>query len=160
MRRLFATLLILFSAIEAFAQVDSLKMAALGSKLDEYVEAIHAQPLDEQAVEVDYIIGSCEDPDLREYIANDLYRRFHDSKVMGSENVAVHIFDEWFAKGGMKMASDTDYLTAQIFAEFNRMSLIGKQAPSLELYDREGGRVVIEPGSNGRGSVVYFFDTD
>ncbi|MBQ0044592.1 MAG: hypothetical protein KBT05_06195 [Bacteroidales bacterium] len=160
MRRLFATFLILFSAMQAFAQVDSLKLAALGSKLDEYVEAIHAQPLEEQNVEVDYIISSCEDPALREHVANDLYRRFHDSKVMGSENVAVHIFDTWFAKGGMKMASDTDYLTAQIFAEFNRMSLIGEHAPSLDMYDREGNRVVMEPGANGRGSVVYFFDTD
>lgn len=160
MRKLLVAILILVSSLQTFAQVDSLKAAALSSKLGEYVEALYAEPLDVQYKEVDYIISSCDEAPLREYVANELYKRFHDSKVMGAENVAVHIFDKWFAKAGMKMANDTDYLAAQIFAEFNRQSLIGETAQSLEMYDREGSRVVVEPGSNGRGTVLYFFDAD
>jgi len=158
MRKLISVILASLIGLQAFAQVDSLKAAALSGKLDEYVQAMMTESLPAQCEEVDYIISSIEDKALREIVANDLYKRYYDSKVMGAETVAVHIFDKWFADKSLNMSSD--YLTAQVFAEFNRLSLIGKQAPSLELFDREGNRVEVVPGSASRYSVIYFFDAD
>lgn len=160
MKRILAAAFILFLSFRASAQIDSLRAAGLNAKLDEYVPAIQAASLPEQYSEVDFVIGSCEDKVTREFVARSLYDRFRNSRIMGSENVAVHIYDRWFADGTLRPGSDTDMLAARIFAEFNRQSLIGARAPELVLNDASGAEKRVVPGSDGRDAVLYFYDID
>ena len=108
-RRFLAGLVLLLAlpfSSAAFAQdsLDTHLSDVLLDKLDGYVPAIQALPLAQQDEEVEFLISSCKDKSLRERVAEELFHRFHDSKIMGSENVAVHIYDRWFADGTLSFS--------------------------------------------------------
>lgn len=147
--------------LHAQAPVDSLRRAALGAKVDEYVDAIALYPLADQEAECDFLIRSCQDSLDRQFVAVRLYDRYLNSPLLGSENVAVHIVDEWFLSGQVEMYNEMDYINAFAFAEFNRSSLIGKAAPELRLKTANDEPVLLcPPGGTGRYSVLYFYSPD
>ena len=112
-----ATVLV-FSVTAVYAssagQPDSLKLAALDAKLDEYLMAISRESLEIQQQECDFIIESAADPVVRKRIANKVYTAYLESPLMGAEAVAIHIFDKWFLSGDASMESDMDLLNARI----------------------------------------------
>lgn len=141
-------------------QLDSTVRIALDSRLAEYFSAIERAGTDVQKGECDFLIETCTDSLMRQHVAVSVYEHYRDSKVMGSEAVAIHVFDTWFKPGKVKMRSDSDLFAAGIFAEFNRQSLIGNKAPELLLYDVETNPVTLFSGGiSGRYSVLYFYDT-
>jgi len=75
---------------------------------------------------------------------------------MGDDAVAVHIADKWILSGKVKMHSQIDRMNAQIFADFNRSSLIGMSAPLLAVRDTSGAALTVPMGN----SILYFYDTD
>lgn len=138
---------------------DSLKMAALDAKLTEYLNAISRESFDVQKQECDFLIGSTTDSLVRTAVARKILSTYMDSPVMGAETVAVHVIDNWFSNGAVKMSSDIDLLNARIFADFNRQSLIGCKAPDLMMENHVGQQIAF-PGDSGRYSVLYFYDAD
>ena len=187
MKKTIIIILSLLSALNLSAQsADSSKFAALGLKLAEYYDAMKHESLAVQESECDFLIETATDLTLRQYIAQNIYDHFSASPVMGAENVAVHVFDKWFADGTLQMSSPQAYHDARTYADFNRQSLIGCRAPSLELEspdgtivtlfgpdagyvngiaEGQGKRVGNEEGKaseNGVGkfSVLFFYDAD
>ena len=77
---------------------------------------------------------------------------------MGSETVAIHILDEWFFSGKVKMYNDIDLLNAKIFADFNRQSLIGLKAPQLTLLTRNNESRDLFSEAPGAYKILYFYD--
>ena len=152
-------LLFLTVAGEASAQLDSTVRKALDTRLAEYFEAIRFEGAEVQKGECDFLIDTCMDSLMRQHVAISAYEHYRDSHVMGSEAVAIHVFDKWIASGKVKMRDETELLSARIFAEFNRRSLIGNSAPELTLYDLEGNPVTLFDGPSDRFSVLYFYDT-
>lgn len=155
MRRLIlilASLLLLTTVLSAQDEY-----AALDDKLREYTDAIDGESFETRYREVDFLIGSCADSPTRSHVALWLYERYRTSKLMGSENVAVHIFDRWLATGEAGM-DDTELMAARMYADFNRRSLIGAQAPRLTLQDTADSDVTFP--LEGHYSVLYFYDTD
>ena len=139
MRKTASIILSLLLALTLSAQsTDSSKFAALGLKLAEYYDAMVHESLDVQKAECDFLIETATDSVLRQYIAQHIYDHFSESPVMGSENVAVHVFDKWFADGSMSMSSPQTYADARTYADFNRQSLLGCQAPALEMETPDG----------------------
>ena len=152
---------ILISTFSFAQNVDSLRLAALGERLQEYYKAIERETLAVQKGECDFLIESSEDSLVRQFVTLDIFNHFLDSPLMGSENVAVHVFDKWLADRKVKMKAETDYIAAKVFAEFNRRSLIGSEAPSILLESFEGDSVELYDLAQGnRFSVLYFYDTD
>lgn len=147
MKRFLCIILTVFTTVILQAQVpiDSLRRATLGAKVDEYVDAIALYPLADQEAECDFLISSCQDSLDRQFVAVRLYDRYLNSKLLGSENVAVHIVDEWFLSGKVQMYNELDYINAFAFAEFNRSSLVGAPAPDLKVQDRDGRRWTFSP---------------
>ena len=147
---------------EGVVQLDSAVRAALTGKLAEYFEAISREPVDVQMGECDFLIESSEDSLIRAHIAQTIYDHYVDNPVMGAEAVAIHVYDKWFKPGLVKMASDMDMLGAQIFAEFNRQSLIGCSAPELTMTTPHGDSVQLfgQDEQAGCFRVLYFYDTD
>lgn len=141
-------------------ELDSAVRVALDTKLAEYFMAIEREGTDVQKGECDFLIETCTDSLMRQHVALAIYDHYRDSKVMGSEAVAIHVFDTWIAPGKVRMRSDAEMMAARIFAEFNRLSLIGNKAPELSLYNIENEPVTIlgREGS-GRFSVLYFYDS-
>ena len=152
----------LFAFSLSAQQADSAKLAALGLKLNEYYEALKHESLDVQMQECDFLIESSTDSLVRQYVALDIYSHYVASPVMGSENVAVYIFDKWLQTGKVKMKSNGDFVEAQAFAEFNRGSLIGKKAQELTMETIDGSIESLygKDDPSGVFRVLYFYDTD
>ena len=129
----------------------------LGAKLEEYFTALAGENAAVQSAECDFLIESCQDSLVRQFVALKIYDHYLRSHIMGDDAVAVHIADKWFLSGAVPMASDEDLLNAQIYAEFNRSSLIGEAAPKLTLTNPDGEEVDV-PARSGY-SVLYFYDT-
>ena len=155
---LFVSLLLAFSL--SAQQADSDRLAVLGLKLNEYYEALKHESLDVQIQECDFLIESSTDSVVRQFVALDIYRHYVTSPVMGAENVAVHLFDKWFRTGEVK--SNEDFMAAQVFAEFNRRSLIGMKAPELTMETIDGTveNIYGKDDPSGVFRVLYFYDTD
>ncbi len=165
MKRIVASivsLLLLFSVSGAAQQLDSAKRNALESKLAEYFEALKHESLEVQKSEADFLIESTSDSLVRQFVACKVYEHFIDSPVMGTEGVAVHVYDKWFAPGKVKMSNEMDFFNARIFAEFNRLSLVGEKAQELVMESIDGNQVELftEGDKSGRYRVLFFYDAD
>lgn len=161
MKRLF-TILLAFVGLSFTSnaqQLDSLKRASLDAKLEEYVAAIEPAGPDAQMEECDFLIESCSDSLVKQYVALRLYDHYFSSKIMGAESVAIHILDRWFFPGEVKMPNDVDLLNARVYADFNRSSLLGAQAPRLDVRNMAGGSETLYDVPSKRYSVLYFYDT-
>ena len=141
--------------------LDSTVAARIDERLAEYFAAIEREGTEVQKGECDFLIETCTDSLMRQHVALAVYGHYMDSKVMGSEAVAIHVFDKWFASGLVKMRSDAEMLAAKIFAEFNRQSLIGGKAPELTMEDIDGElQTLFGPDdSRDRFRILYFYDT-
>ena len=140
--------------------LDSLKRAALSSKLEEYFSTLRYEPIETQKRECDFLIESSADSLVRQYVAQKIYEHYIASRQMGVEAVAIHVLDKWFIPGTVKMENDFDFINAKVYADFNRQSLIGCRAPELDMTDMEGGKVSLFTSPGSRFSVLFFYDAD
>lgn len=159
MKRLILTLLLGFVlGFSGRAQApDSTALATLGAKLDEYFAVLTGSPAEVQNAECDFLISSCQDSLVRQWVTLHIYDHYLHSPVMGDDAVAVHVAKEWLLSGKVPMHSSLDRLNAEVFVMFNESTLIGKEAPQLSMTDPEGKAVTV-PGK-GEWTVLYFFDT-
>lgn len=158
MRRLSGIFIFIFLAFAASAQeIDSTTLRTLDAKIDEYLSTLESEPLDVKEEECDFMIESTSDSLLRQYVAIRLYDHYLNSPVMGDEAVSIHLTDSWFTPGKVSFKSDIELVNAQIYADFNRQSLLGCQAPELEMFTVDSTLMKV---SFSRYSVLYFYDTD
>lgn len=153
MRKLILVLAACLAALSLRAQ----QYPELGAKLDAYYAALMGETASVQMKECDFLVESCQDSLVRQFVALHIYDHYLRSRIMGDDAVAVHMVDRWFASGAIPMHSDTDLLNAKVFAEFNRSSLVGVPAPSVRLRDPAG--TWVELPRKGACSVLYFYDT-
>jgi len=157
---IFILSLAVFSAKASPAVLDSTSKAAVDAKLAEYVAAIASQPTDVKIQEVDFMVNACKTSELRDYVAVKLYSHYLNSKVMGDEAVAIHLTDSVFVPGKAKFADEMDLMNARVYAEFNRNSLIGAQAPEIVLESPDGTKKNLQKKFSYRYQVYYFYDPD
>ncbi len=155
MKRLLTALVALFAALMLRAQDN--RFDALGAKLEEYFAALAGEPLSVQNAECDFLIESCQDSLVRQFVTLKIYDHYLKSRIMGDDGVAVHVADTWLIPGKVAMHSDMDLLNAKVFAEFNRQAVLGAEAPVLVLQDPVGEEVTVPV--DGRYTVLYFYDT-
>ena len=132
--------------------------AALDAKLDEYVASMNFIPVEDKYQECDFLIGSVSDSLIRNHIAAHLFEKFQSSNVMGDEAVAIYLVDNWFVPGRVAFKDYSSLAAARVFADFNRQSLIGMKAPSLEAFTPAGGPAV-QALADGRLKVLFIYDT-
>lgn len=162
MMRRIALLISVFLAtaiLSSAQQLDSAKRASLDAKLVEYLTIIEPAGEEVQKEECDFLIESCSDSLTRQYVAMKLYAHYFTSKLMGAETVAIHILDEWFLSGKVSMTDPSDLITARVYADFNRNSLIGMQAPRLDVFSMNGEDCSLYSEPSDRYSILYFYDT-
>lgn len=158
-----AFLLIHMAGADCHAQqLDSTVRKALDAKLHDYFKAIEREDHEMQKGECDFLIETCTDSLMRQHVALTVYNHYRDSKVMGAEAVAIYVYDTWFATGKVRMKNDSEYFAAKVFADFNRMSLVGNKAPELVMYEPDGTPYVFggDEHAEGRFRILYFYDTD
>ena len=110
-----------------------------------------------QNAECDYLISACQDSLVRQWVTLHIYDHYLHSPIMGDDAVAVHVAREWLLSGKVPMHSALDRLNAEVFVEFNGSSLIGMEAPVLQMTDPAGKPVTLPV--KGEWTVLYFFDT-
>ena len=130
----------------------------LGAKLEEYFTALSGESAAVQNAECDFLIESCKDSLVRQFVTLKIYDHYLRSKIMGDDAVAVHVAQKWLLSGAVKMHSEEDLMNADIYVTFNKSSLIGAQAPLLTLKDPSGKAVKVPAA--GKYSVLYFYSTD
>lgn len=129
----------------------------LDSLMAVYVQSIRTEDEESKAGEADYMIGAAADSATRQHVALWLFDYYKESRVMGEEAVAIHIYDKWFADGTVPMRSEFDEMDAKLFADFNRNSLIGMQAPKISLFKPCRGHKTVP--EDGKAAMLWFFDT-
>ena len=137
------------SRAQDWSQLDSL-MAV-------YVQAMQTSDTDSKAAETDYMIGASRDSLTRQHIALWLFDHYRESSLMGEEAVAIHIYDSWFSSGKVAFRSEFEGMDAKLFADFNRSSLIGMDAPALTLRKPCGGKTAVP--RPGHLTLLWFYDT-
>ena len=155
MKRLLTYLCALFFTVSSFAQGGE----ALSATLGEYLASLERETLEVKEKECDFLISTCKDSLIRQEVALRIYDHYFGSKVMGDESVAIYIYDKWFAPGKVSFKTPLDGMNAKIFADFNRSSLIGKQAPEIVLRDLNDEKINPLKASEGRWKVFFFYDT-
>ena len=131
----------------------------LDAKLEEYVKALERESTAVKEQECDFILETVTLQDVRDHAARKLYAHYRHSPVMGDEAVAIHLFDRWFSPGKVSFEHNDEFSDAQVFADFNRSSLIGMQAPAVTLLAPDGSSLSF-PAADGRPKILYFYDTD
>ena len=150
-------LLLVLAACLAALSLRAQQYPELGAKLDAYYAALVGESAAVQIRECDFLVESCQDSLVRQFVALHIYDHYLRSRIMGDDAVAVHMVDRWFAGGDIPMHSETDLLNAKVYAEFNRSSLVGAQAPAVRLKDPSGAWQ--ELPRKGEYGVLYFYDT-
>ncbi len=146
------------SAACLLAQTDSLyRYAGLDSLLTEFYSTLEREEIAVKNAEYDSLISSCRDSLTRQHVTLSIFDHYRHARVMGEEAVAIHIYDTWLATGIVHTATDIELMDAQIFADFNRSSLLGMTAPKLKLLKPGGGSLTVP--AEGRVSVLFFYDT-
>lgn len=160
MRKLASLLLpfiLLFAAAPAMGQqADSLLFAKLDSMLTRYTAAIEPESVDVKNAECDFLISSVHDSLTTQHVALWLYDHYKESQLMGEEAVAIHIYDTWFKPGLIKMRSDYERFDADLFANFNRSTLLGMKAPEITMISPCGCKVIMPTA--GSHSILFFYD--
>lgn len=153
MRKTLVILLLLLSALSLRAN----DYRTLDSLLVQFYDALLPAPVEDKIVEFDRLIESCRDSLTRQHVALAIFDHYKESKLMGEEEVAVHVYDRWFADDSIRMTGDMEKFDAQMFADFNRSTLLGRDAPVITMKDK-CGRPVTFP-EQGKSAVLFFFDT-
>lgn len=138
-------------------QPDSLLFARLDTMLTRYTDAIVLESIDVKKAESDFLINSVNDSLTTQHIALWLYDHYKDSPVMGEEAIAIHLWDNWFKPGTIKMRSEYERFDADLFATFNRSTLLGMTAPTVSMKNPCGCKIEIP--QEGSYSILFFFDT-
>lgn len=107
----------------------------------------------------DAFIRTGKSPEETARIAYYMYNYYRNSKIMGYDEVAVYISDTYFINGRYTLPDEEKMLEMRLFAEANRHSLIGMQAPELTMQDPAGAMVDILPGDQDY-TVLYFYDDE
>lgn len=114
-------------------------MSSLISAVDNELENVVTQVPDSIICAVDVILKKVEGDTatmnfLARYIFNKyLYLNNNNSKIMGIENIIVHIIDNYYLSG--KATTDDEKFINEIaeYADKNRTTLIGQQAKNLKM---------------------------
>ena len=157
MRRILASLLLLSGLLTAFAQ----ESVTTHDSVTSYLQTLLTEPVDTINLRVDRLIDSVgrQQPDLQSKVAGIAFDFFTASPLMGHEAVAVHIADAWFLNQKLKPENESLYPLIYTFAEFNRSSLVGADAPALQLQAIDSIPVEIRDAPSTY-KVLFFYDTE
>ncbi len=149
---------LLLGACALLARTDSLyRYAGLDSLLTQFYATLERESTEAKNAEFDSLISGCRDSLTRQHVTLAVFDHYRHARVMGEEAVAIHVYDTWLATGRVRTATDIELMDAQLFADFNRSSLIGMTAPKVSLLKPCGGSLTVP--EDGRTSVLFFYDT-
>ncbi len=95
----------------------------------------------------------------RAFITSTLFNHFYDSGIMGQEEVAVNLAQDWILNDKIELPNSDDKFLIRMFVETNKRSLVGMDAPDMNLIDTSGNRVALSSLKYSY-SIIYFYTDD
>ncbi|GAB4326830.1 MAG: hypothetical protein Kow00127_19640 [Bacteroidales bacterium] len=110
------------------------------NRLSRYFSEVILQDPDTLITEIDHFVSRLNDTsECFKYVVWYLTYRFETSKIMGFDEIFVHMVDTYYSSGRAYWASASTVKTLRERAEQLRRLLIGAPAPDLILMDTLGG---------------------
>ena len=130
-------------------------------KVDDYLDNLILPAPDSIKMEIDALIEQAKrDKQTYQHLVWHLTIKYQTSKIMGMDEVYVHIVDNYFMTGEMDFwANDQLKKNLKEKADQYRNSLIGMIAPNLILQNLDGQPTALHDLSN-KYSIIYFYDPD
>lgn len=128
-------------------------------KVEQYLRLLQYNHNDTIIKYVDSLIAGGGNRELQSRLAHTAYDYFYNSSIMGQEGLAVHIAQNWFLNDLLEWPDAEGKFMLRTFVEFNRHSLIGMDAPQLELTDTLGNKVPLR-SLDADYTIVYFYTDD
>lgn len=157
MKRLLVFWMLVLAAVSTMAQ----ESPATHASVTAYLQTLLTEPVDTINLRVDQLIDSVgrQQPELQSSVAGIAFDYFSTSPIMGHEGVAVHIADNWFLNNKLKLENEQLYPILYTFAEFNRSSLVGRPAPSLQMQSLDSIPTEIREAASTY-KVLFFYEPD
>lgn len=108
---------------------------------------------------VDGFIMTGKDGEEIAQIAYFMYRYYRDSRIMGYDEIAIYVADNYFLNGKYKLPDEETRLEMRLFADANRRSLIGMRASVMTMQDPAGNDIRFPEGEQDY-SILYFYDDE
>ena len=160
---LVAFLLILcsMSAVNAFGQTDTLSTGKPMTQEDiNMVMSVFDGLLPYEIIgKADGFIMTGKSDEEIAQIAYYIYRYYRESRIMGYDEIAIYVADNYFLNGKYKLPDEEARLEMRLFADANRRSLIGMRAPVLTMQDPAGNDIRFPEGEQDY-SILYFYDDE
>ena len=94
----------------------------------------------------------------KEIAASTIFDFYKNSKYMEHAQFAVYVADRYFKDSKINYRGKGGNLLPQIYADFNRYSLIGEKAHNISLTSISGEEVNIVDSFKSRYTIILFFD--
>lgn len=145
-----------------FDKPEIIRTAFGKEKILKYLRSIALNPNDTLIKLTDNLIttaGKSGSPEIQTLVAKTVFDYFKESDIMGQEGVAVHIAQDWFLNKKLTLPDEESLFLMRTFTELNKHSLIGMNAPELELTDTSGHKIPIS-SLQGEYTILYFYTDD
>ncbi len=126
---------------------------------DYFEKALSKLPTDQICIQIDRLIATGHDTEQQAQLAGIAFDYYSQAPIMGQEAVAVYVADNYFLNKKLPWSTPETYPPLYTFAEFNRASLLGCDAPELVMdsCDPLQGRVSLR-NDGGHYKLLYFYD--
>jgi len=147
---------VLYSQDRSIPNQNNSTVLKLNGYIDSYLAMTPLQT-DSLITACDYLTSFSEDSLIKSYITQYLFEKFFSSRIMGMESVAIHIAKNYYLNKKLECPDKMDLAEMQIYVDFNENSLLGMEAPALELKDLQDNKVLLRDVAAGY-TLIYFFD--
>ena len=130
--------------------------ATAKAKVEQYLSLIQYSHTDTILAKVNSLINAGDDEQTKSFMAYTAYNFFYNSPLMGQEGIAVKIAQEWFLNDKLPWPNQEGKFMLKAFVEFNKHSLIGMEAPELELQDSSGRKISLN-SLQAEYTILYFY---
>lgn len=141
-----------------FTDVRILNTAILPLRIKEYVQLLRAMKAEQILLHTDKLLQQDMHPLIKSYVVRHLFSLFYTSEVMGMENVAFHLAEEWLITDSLLHTEPELQREVETFIRFNRECLLGMTAPDLTLPDMNGKWHQIQAIQSTYTVLVFFED--
>ncbi len=128
-------------------------------KVEQYLRLLQYNHNDTIIKHVNLMISSAKSKELQTKLALTAYEFFYNPSIMGQEAVAVNIAEQWFLNDTLEWPNEEGKFMLRSFVELNKHSLIGMDAPQLELTDTTGKKISLRD-MMGEYTILYFYTDD
>lgn len=96
-------------------------------------------------------------PEITKFIAGQLFNKYASSKIMGMESIVIHLIDNYYLSGKIKLQDSAFIAQITDYANHNRLTLIGKVTPDLTMQSLNGQYESIH-SVDAPYMLIYFFE--